>query len=62
MPYKMPPHELEFYQELMAPWADEDLSVVDGGNGKKLTYVDKEGDRESSLPSGANGDAGDVNP
>lgn len=41
MPYKMPPHELEFYQELMAPWADEDLSVVDGGGGRKLTYVKK---------------------
>lgn len=40
MPYKMPPHELAFWRELLAPFPEELLSETSRG-GKKLTYIDK---------------------
>lgn len=42
MPVKMAPHQLEFYRELLAPFASHELSEVPARGGKKtLTYLDK---------------------
>ena len=39
---KMAPHQLEFYRELLAPFASHELSEVPARGGKKtLTYLDK---------------------
>lgn len=40
MPVKMAPHQLAFWQELLAPFRDDQLSETSRG-GKKLTYIDK---------------------
>lgn len=42
MPVKMAPHQLAFWRELLAPFADDDLSKVPGRGGKPdLTYLNK---------------------
>lgn len=42
MPVKMAPHQLEFWQELLAPFAEHELSEVPARGGRgTLTYIDK---------------------